>query len=249
MNVPMPHDHSLHDHSHGHGHRHGHVPAPGRHDRAFAVGMALNVGFVLVEVGFGVAANSMALLADAGHNLSDVLGLLLAWGAVWLERRRPTGQRTYGYGRSSILAALANGVTLLIAVGAIAWEAVLRLAEPQPVAGIIVIVVAGCGVAVNGLTMALFMAGRERDLNIRGAFLHMAADTAVSAGVVIAGLVIRATGWQWLDPATSLIIAAVITVSTWQLLVSAVNLALDAVPEHIERAAVETYLAGLPGIA
>lgn len=239
----MPHDHS-HAHAHADGH-HGHAAT---YDRAFAVGVALNLAFVLAEAAAGVLSHSLALLADAGHNLGDVLGLLLAWGAAWLARRRPTLKRTYGYGRSSILAAVLNATILLIAVGGIAVEAVGRFYRPEPIAGGTVMIVAAIGIAVNGFTAWLFTSGHRHDLNIRGAFLHMVADAAVSGGVLVAALLIGLTGWLWLDPAASLVVAAVITVGTWQLLKDSINLALDAVPEHVDRDEVEAYLAGLPGV-
>lgn len=248
------HDHDDHDH-HGHGHHHGHAHglgghshAPASYDRAFAIGTALNIGFVAVEAFYGVLANSVALLADAGHNLSDVLGLLLAWGAAWLTRKRPTLRHTYGFGSSSILASLTNAVVLLIAVGAIAWEAVLRLAYPEPVEGGTVMWVAAVGIVINAVTAWLFMGGKETDLNIKGAYLHMAADAAVSLGVVVAALLIGWTGWLWLDPLVSLGIVVVIVVGTWGLLRESANLAMDAVPEGIDRDDVEGYLAGLPGV-
>lgn len=242
------HDHSGHDHA-GHSHGpggHGHGPA--NYDRAFAIGVALNIGFVAVEAIFGILSNSLALLADAGHNLSDVAGLLLAWGAAWLSRRRPTARRTYGFGRSSILAALGNAVLLLVAIGAIAWEAVRRFEDPQPVQGGVVVIVAAIGIAINTATALLFMRGRKGDINIRGAFLHMAADAGVSAGVVLAGLAISATGWLWLDPVVSLAIVAVIAIGTWGLLKDSIAMAIDAVPAGIDRDAVETYLRTLPGV-
>lgn len=228
-----------HDHSHG----------DASFNRAFAIGVALNLSFVAIEAGFGIWANSLALLADAGHNLSDVLGLLLAWGANYLSRRPPTTKRTYGLRRSSILAALANAVLLFVAVGAIAWEAIGRFAAPAAVSGSTVTVVAAIGVVVNTATALLFAAGRKGDLNIRGAFLHMAADAAVSLGVVIAGFAIQATGWLWLDPAISLVITAVIVISTWSLLRQSVELSLDAVPHGIDAAGIQSYLAGLPGVS
>lgn len=228
-----------------------HVPQLGRvsYGRAFAVGVGLNLTFVAVEVVFGLAAGSLALIADAGHNLSDVLGLLLAWGASVLARRLPTARHTYGLRRTTVLAALLNGVLLLIAVGGIGWEAVRRFSEPAPVRATVVIVVAVVGIVINTITALLFAAGRKGDLNIRGAFLHMAADAGVSAGVVAAGLGMVATGWSWLDPAVSLAIVAVILWGTWGLLRDSVNLALDAVPEGIEPEAVEAYLGELPGIS
>jgi cobalt-zinc-cadmium efflux system protein len=239
------HDHD-HDHALGHDHDHGH--APKSFGVAFAVGTALNVGFVAVEAVYGILANSMALLADAGHNFSDVLGLLIAWGAIMLARRRPTARYTYGLRSSSILAALANAIFLLVATGGIAWEAIRRFAEPEPVSGTTVMIVAGIGIVINGLTAWLFAAGREGDINIRGAFLHMAADAAVSAGVVAAGIITLFTGWIWLDPAVSLAIAAMIVWSTWGLLRDAVNMSLDAVPPGIDPAEVRSYLEGLAGV-
>jgi cobalt-zinc-cadmium efflux system protein len=245
---------SMHEHEHragpghDHGYGHGHDHAPVDFGMAFAVGAALNLSFVAVEAIYGVLANSLALLADAGHNLGDVLGLLLAWGAAYLVKRAPTRERTYGYKRSSIAAALANAIILLIAVGAITLEALRRLAAPEELASDTVMVVAAIGIAVNGLTALLFMAGRAGDLNIRGAFLHMASDAATSAAVVVAALIMRQTGWLWLDPVVSLAIVAVITIGTWGLLRDSVNLAMDAVPEGIDRDAIETYLAGLPGV-
>ncbi|HEV3492223.1 MAG TPA: cation diffusion facilitator family transporter [Reyranella sp.] len=252
MPAPQHHDHEHHDHdhasghSHGHGHAHSHAPA--NFDRAFAIGIALNVGFVVVEAAYGIAANSLALLADAGHNLGDVLGLVMAWGAATLVRRRPTARYTYGLKRSSILVSLANAGLLLLAVGAIVWEAVQRLGRPEPVAETTVIWVALVGIAINGATALLFMSGRKSDLNIKGAFLHMAADAVVSLGVVIAALAIIATGWLWLDPAVSLVIAVVITVGTWSLLRDSLKLALDAVPAHVDHREVDRYLAALPGV-
>ncbi|MBT9470802.1 MAG: cation transporter [Phenylobacterium sp.] len=245
----MPdHDHSSHGHDHGQGAGHGHTHAPANFDRAFAIGVALNLGFVAVEAAYGVIANSLALLADAGHNLSDVAGLLLAWGAAWLSRRAPTATRTYGYGRTSILAALANAVLLLVAIGAIGWEAVRRFASPQPVEGGTVMAVAAIGIAVNTATALLFMRGRKGDINIRGAFLHMAADAGVSAGVVLAGLAIVYTEWLWLDPVVSLAIVVVIAIGTWGLLKDSVAMAIDSVPAGIDRDAVEAHLQALPGV-
>ena len=228
-----------------------HALQPGRssYGRAFAIGVGLNLAFVTLEVIFGIAAHSLALIADAGHNLSDVLGLLLAWGASVLARRRPTARRTYGLRRTSVLAALLNAVILLIAVGAIAWEAIQRFSEPAPVSASVVILVAAVGVVINTVTALLFAAGRKGDLNIRGAFFHMAADAGVSAGVVAAGLGMVVTGWSWLDPAISLAIVAVILWGTWGLLRDSVNLALDAVPEGIESGTVQAYLGELPGVA
>jgi cobalt-zinc-cadmium efflux system protein len=209
----------------------------------------LNTAFVIAELIFGYAANSLALISDAVHNLSDVIALLLAWGAAWLSQKQPTQRHTYGYRRASILAALFNAGLLLVAVGGIVVEAVNRLTEPAPVAGLTVILVAALGVAVNGFTALLFMRGRHGDLNIRGAYLHMAADAGVSLGVVVAAGIIVLTGWLWLDPAISLVIAAVVFWSGWGLARDSVNLALDGVPRGIELAKVKDYLAGLEGVS
>jgi cobalt-zinc-cadmium efflux system protein len=208
----------------------------------------LNVGFVAVEAFYGLLSNSVALLADAGHNLSDVIGMLLAWGAATLSKRQPSAHFTYGLRRSSILSALFNAVFLLVAIGAIAFEAIQRLGDPQPVAGGTVMAVASVGILVNGITAWLFARGSKHDLNIRGAYLHMAADAGVSAGVVVSGLLILQTGWLWIDSATSLVVVAVILVGTWGLLRRSVNMALDRVPEHIPPADVTDALAGLPGV-
>ncbi|WP_425617923.1 cation diffusion facilitator family transporter [Anatilimnocola sp. NA78] len=239
----MAHSHAHDNQSHAHGHSH----APASFGRAFAIGVMLNLAFVFVEAGFGLWSQSLSLLADAGHNLSDVLGLLLAWGASVLATRQPTARRTYGLRRSSILAALLNAIILLIAVGGIAWEAMHRFFQPQPVASGIVMIVAGIGFLVNGFTAWLFMSGHN-DLNIRGAFLHMAADAAVSLGVVVAALAMMLTGWLWLDPATSLVIVVVITFGTWGLLRESLDLALDAVPAGIDPDQITAYLQQLPGV-
>lgn len=235
-------------HGHGHAHGHGHGHAPGAFGRAFAIGITLNLGFVAVEAFYGFIAGSLALLADAGHNLSDVLGLAIAWGAVILSRRRPTPRFTYGLRSSSILAALFNAVFLLMAVGAIAVESIQRFGNPQPVAGATVMIVAAIGIVINGATALLFAGGRKGDLNIKGAYLHMAADAAVSAGVVAAGLAIGLTGWNWLDPLTSLVIVAVIVWGTWGLLRDAVHMSLAAVPDGIDHGAVLEHLKGLAGV-
>jgi cobalt-zinc-cadmium efflux system protein len=251
------HDHDHHDHSHGgdhghaHGHSHGHVGhshAPDNFGFAFAAGVTLNTVFVVAELAFGYAANSLALISDAVHNFSDVISLLLAWAALWLARKQPTQQHTYGYRRASILAALVNAGLLLIAVGGIAVEAINRIQEPAAVAGWTVVLVAALGILVNGGTALLFMRGRHGDLNIRGAYLHMAADAGVSFGVVIAALVIMATGWLWVDPVISLCIAAVVLASGWGLARDSVNLALDGVPKGIELAKVKDYLVTLEGV-
>ena len=247
----MAHDHSHHNHSHGHDHSHGHAGhshAPDNFGFAFAIGVVLNAGFVAAEVIFGYAANSLALISDAVHNFSDVIALLLAWAAVWLARKRPTEQHTYGYRRASILAALINAGLLLIAVGGIAVEAINRIREPADVAGWTVVLVATLGIIVNGGTALLFMRGRHGDLNIRGAYLHMAADAGVSLGVVVAAFAIMLTGWQWVDPAISLCIAAVVLASGWGLARDSVNLALDGVPKGIELADVRDYLGQLQGV-
>ena len=262
------HDHHDHDHAghahapghghahapgHGHGHRHGHghgghVHAPATFGRAFAVGILLNTAFVLVEAGYGWASNSMSLVADAGHNLSDVLGLVVAWVASVLVRRRPSARFTYGLRGSSILAALFNAVFLLVAVGAILWEAVWRLAHPEPVAGTTVMVVAGIGILINGFTAWLFASGAKGDINVRGAFLHMAADAAVSAGVVLAGLTILLTGLEWIDPVVSLAIGGLIVWASWGLLRDSVTMSLAAVPPGIAPEAVADYLRAQPGV-
>ncbi len=240
------------DHNEAHksgGHCHaGHSHAPANFGRAFLIGTVLNIGFVAIEAGYGFAANSVALLADAGHNLSDVLGLLVAWGAASLSQRRPSQHYTYGLRRTSILAALFNAVFLLVAIGAIAFEALNRFAQPEPVEGGIVMAVAAVGIVVNGVTAWLFASGRKGDINIRGAFLHMAADALVSVGVVISGFAILRTGWLWLDPATSLVIVAVILIGTWGLLKDSVNMSLDRVPESIAPGDVEAALIALPGV-
>jgi cobalt-zinc-cadmium efflux system protein len=247
----VAHDHSHHNHSHGHDHSHGHAGhshAPDSFGWAFAIGASLNTAFVIAELIFGYAANSLALISDAVHNLSDVIALLLAWGAMWLSQKRPTQRHTYGYRRASILAALFNAGLLLVAVGGIVVEAVDRFNNPAPVAGMTVILVAALGVAINGGTALLFMRGRHGDLNIRGAYLHMAADAGVSLGVVVAAFIIMATGWLWLDPAISLVIAAVVFWSGWGLARDSVNLALDGVPRSIELASVADYLGELQGV-
>ncbi len=236
------HDHNHDQHSHG---GHGHSHAPKNFGAAFAIGTALNFGFVILEVIFGIYAHSLALVADAGHNMSDVLGLLLAWGASMLAQSAPTARRTYGLRSSSILAALFNAIFLLVSVGAIAWEAIRRFGHPADVAGHTVIWVSAIGIAINTATALMFMSGRKGDLNIRGAFMHMATDAGISAGVVIAGFVILATGYQWIDPAVSLAISAAIIWGTWGLLRDSVNLALQAVPENIQLPEVKEYLAGL----
>jgi len=240
------HDHTgSSDHDHG-GHGHSHVLKS--FGRAFAIGTALNLGFVIIEAGYGIAAGSMALLADAGHNLSDVLGLLIAWGAATLGRRSPRGRYTYGFRSSSILAAFLNALLLIVAIVVIAVEAIRRFSEPAPVAGGTVVIVAAIGIAVNTATALLFMSGRKGDLNIRGAFLHMAADAAVSAGVVVAGFLILRTGLAWIDPVTSLVIVAVIGVGTWGLLRDSVNMSLQAAPPGVDPEEIGRFLRGQEGV-
>lgn len=222
---------------------------PASFGRAFLIGTILNLGFVAIEAGYGFAANSVALLADAGHNLSDVVGLLVAWGAATLSKRKPSAHYSYGLRRTSILAALFNAIFLLLAVGAIAYEAIGRFADPQPVESTTVMIVAAIGIAVNGVTAWLFASGRKGDINIRGAYWHMAADAAVSAGVVFTGFLILSLGWLWLDPATSLVIVVVILAGTWGLLRDSVAMSLDRVPAGITLGEVEASLSALSGVS
>lgn len=235
--------------SHGHhAHTHSHAHVALDYGRAFAIGIGLNLAYVVAEAGYGLAAGSLALLADAGHNLGDVLGLGLSWGAAVLGRRGPSDRFTYGLRSSSILAALANALILLVVTGGIAWEAIWRLGHPVAVTGGIVAWVAGAGIVVNGVTALLFARGRGSDLNLRGAFLHMAADAFVTAGVVVAGIAIALTGLLWIDPAVSLVVSAVIIYGTWDLVRQALHLALDAVPESVDASAVRAHLLALPGV-
>ena len=236
----MPHDHSLHSQHHEH--------APAEYGRAFAIGIGLNLAYVAGEVGFGIAAGSLALLADAGHNLGDVLGLALAWGGAALSRRGPSSRFTYGWRSSSILAALANVIILLMVTGGIVGQAIGRLFHPAPVASGTMIWVALAGIAVNGATALLFASGRRRDVNLRGAFVHMAADALVTAAVVVAGVAIALTGWVWLDPAMSIAVSTAIVIGAWGLVRNAFGLALDAVPEGIDAEAVRAHLLTLPGV-
>ncbi len=236
-----------HRHGHGHGAHHHHAHAPADFGFAFAVATILNIALVAAQVVFGLMANSIALLADAGHNFGDVLGLLLAWGAHVAARWHPTERFTYGFRSASILSALLNAVTLLVATGAIAWEATRRLPDPGEVGGLTVMVVAGIGLVINGISAWLLMGGRG-DLNVRGAFLHLAADAAVSAGVVVAGAAILLTGWALIDPLVSLAICAVIVWGTWGLLRQSVRLSLAAVPEEVDLGEVRLYLEGLDGV-
>lgn len=212
------------------------------------MGVVLNVGFVIVEAVYGVMSNSLALLTDAGHNLSDVLGLLLAWGAAVLAKKKPSARRTYGYSRATIIASLFSGLLLMGAVGAIGWEAVNRLMEPAEPAGMTIMIVAAIGVVINTVTALFFLSGKDHDLNIRGAFLHMAADAVVSFGVVLSGALIFFYGFNWIDPLISLLIAAVIFLSTWGLLRDSLNLAVDAVPRNVDPDAVREFLSALPGV-
>lgn len=228
------------------GHDHSHAPA--NFDRAFGIGIALNIGFVAIEAFYGWKIDSLALLADAGHNLSDVIGLVLAWGGALAGRLRPDARHTYGWKRASILAAFINALLLLVAMGSLAWEAVHRLQSPQAVEGVTIMVVAGIGIVVNTSTALLFMRGRKADLNIRGAFLHMAADALVSAGVVVAGGLALLYAWTWLDPVVSLLIAAVIVVGTWNLFKQSLHLLFDGVPEGVDLHAVQALLESLPGV-
>ena len=248
-------DHAGHDHDHGgkdhSGHAHGpggHSHAPASFGKAFAIGIGLNTVFVVIEAAYGYASNSLALVADAGHNLSDVLGLVVAWVAATLASRPPSPRFSYGLRSSSIMAALFNAIFLLIAVGMIAWEAIQRFLDPQPVAELTVMAVAAVGVLVNGFTAFLFMSGRKGDINIKGAYLHMVADAGVSVAVIFAGLLVMLTGWTWLDPAVSLGIAAVITIGTWGLLRDSVTMSLDATPPGVDPAAVAAFLQERPGV-
>ena len=250
------HDHD-HDHGHHHGHDHGHSHAHGHHHhgdpntmgRAFAIAIVLNTVFVGIEFFYGFLANSTALMADAGHNLSDVLGLMLAWGAAILAKRAPNHRYTYGLRSTSMLAALFNAMLLMAACGGIAWEAVQQLVHPDPVAGLTVSVVAGVGILVNGFSAWLFMAGSKDDINIRGAYLHMAADAAISLGVLVAGVIVRYSGWNWLDPLVSMVIVAFIVLSTWSLLKQSLRMMLAAVPDNVDRAKIEQFLRQQPGVS
>ncbi len=244
------HDHHNHaDHDHASHSERAHAHAPADFGRAFAIGATLNAGFVVLEAIYGFQANSVALLADAGHNLGDVFGLLMAWGASALVKHPPTARFTYGYRSSTILAALGNAILLLVATGAIAWEAIQRIGSPVQVTGTTVMIVAAIGIAINGFTAWMFMAGRNADINIKAAYAHMAADAVVAAGVVATGLAILLTGWHWLDPVASLIISAIIVWGTWGLLRGSLDLAMDAVPSGIDPVKVRQHLEALPGVA
>ncbi len=242
------HDHADHDHSGHHSHGHGHHHAPSTFGVAFAIGISLNIGFTLVEATFGIVGHSVALLADAGHNLSDVLGLIVAWIGMRMSQRAPSPRFTYGLGTSGILAALFNACFLLVAIGALSWEAIGRFAHPEPVQGGTMMIVAAIGIAVNGGSAWLFASGRHGDINIRGAFLHMMSDALVSAGVVAAGLVILLTGWDWLDPTVTLVVNALIVWGAWTLLRDSCFMALSAVPAGIEPAKVRGFLSGKAGV-
>lgn len=243
---PHSHDHHGHDHSHGHHHHHG---DPNTMGRAFAIAIVLNLGFVGVEFFYGFLANSTALMADAGHNLSDVLGLMLAWGAAILAKRAPNQRYTYGLRSTSMLAALFNAMLLMAACGGIAWEAAQQLVHPDPVAGTTVSIVAGVGILINGFSAWLFMSGSKDDINIRGAYLHLAADAAISLGVLIAGVIVGYTGWNWIDPLVSVVIVVFIVISTWSLLTQSVRMMMAAVPDNVDRAEIEQFLRARPGVA
>lgn len=251
------HHHGHHDHHgqhhHGHGHKHHHHHhhhdhAPKDFGRAFLIGLILNIGFVIVEVAAGILGNSMALIADAGHNAFDVLGLIVAWAGLSLAKRKPSARFTFGLGKSSVLAAFINGMLLLVAVGAITIEAVQRLMNPAPVATNLMMAVAAAGVVVNGITAFMFAGGAKSDINIRGAFIHMAGDAAISAGVVVAGLIISLTGLVWIDPLMSLALNIVIVWGTWGLLIQASHMALSGVPDDVDPDAIKSTLLGLPGV-
>src|SRR5580704_15761350 len=243
------HNHDHHDgHNHGHHRGHSHAHAPASFGTAFAIATVLNVALVAVQAIYGVLAHSMALLADAGHNAGDVLALLLAWGSHAISQKHPTERYTYGFRSTSIMAALINATILLVVTGAIAWAAIERLFTPQPVAGVTVMVVAALAILINGAAAAILARGNTSDLNVYGAFLHLAADAAVSAGVVIAGLLIVLTGWLWLDPVASLVISAVIVWSTWGVLRDAIKMSLHGVPPQIDPGAVRVYLQSLPTV-
>lgn len=245
--TAVAHDHS-HDHHHGRGGHHHHHAPPADFSMAFAAGIALNLGFVAVETAYGFWANSMALLADAGHNLSDVLGLVVAWVGAMLAKRPASRRFSYGYRAATILAALANAVILILAVAFIAYHAVVRLLIPDVVDAGTVMVVAAIGILINGATALMFARGRKADINVRGAYLHMLADAFVSAGVVVAALLILWTGWVWVDPVVGLIVAAVILVASIDLLRESVTMVLAGVPRSIDPDAVEAQLAALPGV-
>ena len=238
-----------HKHGHGHGHGHGgHSHGPLTFDRAFAIGITLNIAFVVVEFGLGFMAHSVALMADAGHNLSDVLGLSIAWAGATLARREASKRFTYGLKASTILAALINALLLLMAMGAIVLEAVMRIGDPAPVKGAVVVVVAAAGILVNAISAWLFARGQKSDINLRGAYLHMAADATVSAGVMLAGVAIWFSGLEWIDPVVSIIVSAIIFWQTWGLLRETIEMSLNAVPRGIDYDEVKSALAAMPGV-
>lgn len=228
---------------------HNHDHNLNNYNKSFAIGVALNTIFILIEATYGFLADSLALIADAGHNLIDVMGLLLAWGANLLASKQPTEQRTYGFRRVTILASLFSSLLLLIALGGITWEAIGRLADPQSVEGLTVIIIASIGVIINTATALMFLSGQKHDLNIRGAYLHMAADAGVSLGVVVAGLIYISTGWLWLDPAISLLIVIVILIGTWSLLRDSLNLSIDGVPKGVDVTGIKSYLLNIKGVS
>lgn len=244
MNISNDNNHSHSQSAHAHSHHHPSTSF----GKAFAVGIILNFSFVLVEASYGYFSNSLALMADAGHNLSDVLGLALAWFAIWLGTHKPSREYTYGLGQTSILAALINALLLLLAVAGIIWEAIMRFQHPEPVIGSTVIYVAAIGIVINAGTAFMFMSGKKSDLNIRGAYLHMMGDALVSVGVVIAGFIMQKTGWLWLDPIVSILISLVIVFSTWQLLRDSFKLAIAAVPSTIQHQKVRSFLESLNGV-
>jgi cobalt-zinc-cadmium efflux system protein len=247
----MSHDHDHGPgpgHDHGHSHAHGQAPGPGA-DARYAIGVGVNAAFVVAEVICGLTAHSVALVADAAHNLTDVLGLLLAWGATVLARRLPSATHTYGLRKTTLLATLANAILLLVAVGAVVWEALQRLRHPAAVNATIVVVVAGCGVLINGASALLFLRGRDHDTNLRAAFAHLAADALIALGVVASGVIVMRSGWLWVDPVTSLGVSALVVTMTWSLLREAFGSVIDAVPGHIDYAAVRDYLRQLPNVA
>ena len=249
MNTHDYHGHGHdHGHTHDHGHAHDHSTMQGRRGRAFLFGIGLNMAFVLVEGIAGLVAHSMALLAEAGHNLGDVLGLGLAWGATVLAGVKPSTRRTFGYRRTTIVASVANSLILLFVTGGLTWESIRRLLEPRPAAGATMIAVALIGTVINAASALLFLRDRKRDLNLSGAFLHLASDAVLSAGVAITGAVILATRWYWLDPLVSIALALAILAGTWSLMARSMNLMLDAVPEGIDPSAVKAFLGALPGV-
>ncbi|MET0182453.1 MAG: cation diffusion facilitator family transporter [Caulobacterales bacterium] len=242
------HSHTDHDHVHDRGShaRHHHGPPPG--SNRYGIALALNIGFVVAELVAGFAANSTALLSDAAHNLSDVLGLALAGGAAWLATRAASARRTYGYGKATVLAALANALTLVAASGAIAWEAIRRLSAPEAVEPGLIMLVAAIGVVINGGSALLFMRGQKQDINARGAFLHLAADAGISLAVIVAGFIVWRTGANWIDPAVSIAVVAVILWGTWALLKDSLDLAMDAAPSNISVADVRDHLSKAEGV-